>query len=271
MKLRFRAIPAKNLARSALQSMRSLVALASMSAVLLIAGGATAVPIYDYFGPLSEATFGGTGIPNDEVAVASQFVDGDVEITVALSATQRFSNPALTNDGAGTYFALPGSNTGGAGESPTLGALWNANFFLRVEGTNGATPKLADYEIRLYYDFDPGVDTAIASLGVVNVTAGILASLTPGLTLLEGSENMLFGYLAVDVPPFLDAPSGSFDPDALGEYNFAITVSRPAGGFGIETVAMDVKVVPEPGSFALLALGVMGLARLRRTSAALEG
>ncbi|HHQ14905.1 MAG TPA: hypothetical protein ENK16_07730, partial [Chromatiales bacterium] len=110
------------------------------SLIALLPGIAAAVPIMDYFGPLNEATFGGTGIPNQEVAVASQFVDGNNLITVAMSATQRYSNPPLTNDGAGTYFAGTGSNFGGDGESSTEGALWNFNYFIKVEGINGATP-----------------------------------------------------------------------------------------------------------------------------------
>jgi hypothetical protein len=226
-------------------------------------GGTTAVaaPIYDYFGPLDEATFGGTGIPNDQVAVASQFVDGDNLITVAMSATQRFSNPALTNDGAGTYIAGTGSNFGGAGESTTEGALWNFNYFIRVEGLNGATPVLADYQIDLYYDFDPGADTPLASLGSIDMTAFLALSAPPGITLVEDSQNLLFGFLGVDVPGILDAPAGSFDPNATGEYNFAIQVSR--AGFNVETVAMDVQVVPEPGTALLFGLGLAGLAHRR--------
>lgn len=221
---------------------------------------AGAVPVYDYFGPLNEATFGGSGIPNTEVAVARQFVDGNVEITIALSATQRYSNPPLTNDGAGTYFAQPGSNTGGAGESSIVAALWNVNLFLRVEGLNGATPKLVDYQFNLYYDFDTGLDTPPASLGSVDLTTAILAFGDPNATLYQGSENLMFSYLATSVPGILIAPPGSFDPNALGEYNFAITVSRP-GFFPLETVAMDVQVVPEPGTALLLTLGLAGLGR----------
>jgi hypothetical protein len=58
----------------------------------------------------------------------------------------------------------------------------------------------------------------------------------------------------IDLLPFVDAPGGAFDPNALGEYNFGIQVSR--AGWGIETVAMDVQVVPEPGTAILIGLGV---------------
>ncbi len=238
-------------------------ALVLLSITLLMPSTANATPIYDVFGPLPQATFGGTGIPNNEVAVGSQFADGtDVLITIAMSATQRYSNPALTNDGAGTYFAQTGSNDGLVG-NPTIGALWNWNFYMEVEGFNGATPKLTDYQIDLYYDFDPGFDTPLGSLGVINVTNSIAFSANPNATVAQDSQNLLFGYLATSVPGFLTAPGGAFDPNAVGEYNFAIQVSN-GGGFGIETIAMDVQVVPEPATIGLAAFGLIAMGVWRR-------
>ena len=234
------------------------------------------VPIYDEFGALPEATFGGQGIPNDEVAVSKQIVDGDVTITVAMSATQRYSNPALTNDGAGTYFATTGTNFGGAGESTIEGAKWNFNYYIHVEGANGATPAISDYQFTLLYDFDPSEDTNINTLGEIDITTLILLpDGTPGvadipndITTFEGSQNLLFGFLDVDTPPILSAPDyPSFDPNALGEYNFGITVQRFVNPWPIEVVAMDVQVVPEPASLFLLSLGGLALASRRRPAA----
>ncbi len=224
------------------------LAAAVITAMLTSSAGAT--PVFDTFGPLDEATFGGQGIPNDEVAVSTQIVDGDVTITLAMSATQRYSNPALTNDGQGTYFATPGSNFGGSGESTFEGALWNFNYYMKVEGANGATPELADYQINLYYDFDAGFDTLLGSLGVINVTNAILGGSDPNATLIEDSQNLMFGFLASAIPGVLAPPAGAFDPNALGEYNFALTIS--GGGLPLETVAMDVEVVPEPAIFTLM-------------------
>jgi hypothetical protein len=232
-----------------------------VAAVAGFATSALATPIYDVFGPLPQATFGGTGIPNDEVAAGMQIIDGDITITIALSATQRYSNPALTNDNAGTYFATPGSNFGGAGESTLEGALWNFNYYMSIEGANGATPVLADYQIDLYYDFDTTYDNGPGTLGRIDVTAGLNA-FDPAATVAQGSENLLFGYLATPTPPLIFPPAGAFDPNALGEYNFALTVAQ-IGGFGIETVAIDVQVIPAPASLALLGLGGLAVRRRR--------
>jgi len=234
--------------------------LLAFTAILSFAATAHATPVFDTFGPLDEATFGGQGIPNDEVAISSQFIDGDVVITVAMSATQRFSNPPLTNNGAGTYFATPGSNFGANNESLNEGALWNFNYYMKVTGTNGATPVLADYQIDLFYDFDTSFDTAIGLLGKINITNAILGSANPSITLLEDSQNLMFGFLASAIPGVITPPPGAFDPNAPGEYNFAIQVSR--AGFGVESVAMDVQVVPEPAGLTLL--GLAGLALTRR-------
>jgi hypothetical protein len=234
-----------------------------MAIILCMPVTAIASPLYDYFGPLNEATFGGTGIPNDEVAVASQWEDGDVLITVALSATQRYSNPPLTNDGAGTYFAGTGSNYGGSGESTIEGALWNFNYFIKVEGINGATPKLTDYQINLFYDFDPAFDNGPSGLGNIDMTQSIQDGSTPNATLAQDSQNLMFGFLATDSPPYLTAPGYSpFDPNTIGEYNFAIQVTR--AGWNVEQVRMDVQVVPIPPAVWLFGTGLFGLVAIAR-------
>lgn len=229
---------------------------------------ATAAPIFDDFGPLDNATFGGSGIPNEEVAVSTQIVDGDVTITIAMSATQRFSNPAVTNDGAGTYFAGEGNNV--QGPNNLDGALWNFNFYVDVSGANGATPQISDYQFDLFYDFDTSVETPLASLGNIDLTAGVIAGPNPAATLIEGSQNLLFGFLTSGIPGFVTPPAGTFDPNAAGEYNFALQVSNSTG-FSLETVAIDVQVgditqnpVPEPSTaLMLVALSTLGLVTRR--------
>jgi len=240
------------------------VTLSVAASAALFSGAALSAPIFDVFGPLPEATFGGTGIPNDEVAVGSQFIDGDTTITVALSATQRFFNPPLGNDGAGTYFAQAGSNFGGPGDPSLLeGSLWNFNYYMNVDDPSG-TAKLTDYDITLYYDFDPVADNGLVGLGQIDVTAGLFA-FDPAATTAQGSENLLFGFLDTGVPGIVTPPLfPAFDPNALGEYNFALAVERT--GFGVETVAMDVQVVPIPAAAVLFpsALAWLGWARRRR-------
>jgi len=241
--------------------------IAAAAALAAIPGLASAVPLYDTFGPLDTATFGGTGIPNDEVAVSTQFEDGDTIITLGLSATQRFSNPALSNDGAGTYFATTGSNFGGSGESTTEGALWNFNFYIDIDSP---TRTIADYDIDLFYDFDPTFDNGPAGLGVGDIDASLAAgallpAFAPGATRVEGSQNLLFGFLATDIPGFQTQPTfGPFDPNATGEYNFAIQVARD--GWSVEQVRMDVQVVPIPAAAVLFpsALAFMGWLGRRR-------
>jgi hypothetical protein len=238
---------------------------------LMVSRMAMATTVYDDFGPFPNADFGGTGIPNDSVAASTQIVDGNVLITLAMSATQRFFNPALTNDGAGTYFAGTGSNFGGPGSSSTLeGALWNFNTYMKIECKPGetcaSTPKLTDYQIDLYYDFNPAAAFSLSNMGKIDVTASLGSSTS---ALEQGSENLMFGYLASDwnVPGtlVLTAPTDTtvFDPNAIGEYQFYIEVN--GGGLSaIESVAIEVHTVPVPPAVWLFASGLLGLVSIAR-------
>ena len=200
---------------------------------------------------------GGTGIPNDAVAISSQ---GGV--ILGLSATERFSNAPVTNDGAGTFFAGAGSNFGNPlnpadmSQSSNLGATWNFSFFLDLGNTVGS-----DFTtLTLQYDFDPSAGT---DFGVIDFR---LSPDTSGLSLIEGSQNMLFGFLSsaaaipVIIPPFT-----SFDPNAGGIYSFVLTAN--GGGLSSPVVAsidVVVEAVPEPGALALIGAGLWGLALTRR-------
>ena len=100
--------------RSFMRGVRALGGAAVLAATAFgFAATASATPTFDTFGPLPQATFGGSGIPNDAVAQSTFEGTG----ILALSSTQRFFNPPVTNDGAGNYFAEPGSNFGGPGST----------------------------------------------------------------------------------------------------------------------------------------------------------
>lgn len=76
---------------------------------------ALAIPItpsYTTFGPLPAATFGGTGIPNSAVSITRVVnPSGGGDLTLGLTAHQRYDNPAVTNNGAGTFFAGAGNDS----------------------------------------------------------------------------------------------------------------------------------------------------------------
>lgn len=238
-------------------AIRTCTLIACFAGALTLSSAATAVPNYTFFGPLPGATFGGTGIPNDEVAVSEIIYNGDATLTIAMSATQRYNNPALTNDGLGTYFAGAGSNTPPGASGP--GALWNFNFYVDIAGGSAANDELSDYEITLFYDFDPALD--VLGTGELNL------SLAPG-SHLENSQNLSFGYLALPLPG-VTPPTGvtSFDADALGEYNFGIEVRQ--NGQAIGAVAMDVQVeaVPIPAAAWLFGSALLGLGAIKRRKA----
>lgn len=242
--------------------------LTTIAAGLLAAALPTLAPaftVYDEFGSFPDATWGGSGIPNDAVAASMQIVNGADTLRVALSATERFSNPPVLDNGAAIYQANNGSNCGVDTDpvgcpSANQGALWNWNYFVDVTG--GGT--LVDYQIDIWYDLDPNGPNAfgdLSGLGRIDVTALLVAQGLTTLTKIEGSENNLFDFLAVDSFG-IDAPDVAFDPNAEGNYQYAITVTR--FGFPVDTVAMEVNVVPIPAAVWLFGSALAGLGFTRR-------
>jgi hypothetical protein len=234
---------------------------------MLSCAGAMAAPIaidYDSFGPLPSATFGGTQIPNDAVAITTiQEKAAVADITVAtitmgLTAHQRYDNPALANDGLGTFTALGGVNV----KNGIEGALWNFAWDVNVVGAT-------TYSFEVKYDFDPAAGTDEAAHGTL-----YLSSVPTGP---KDSQNLHFDFLDGSTPigilanlvGITDPPIGSFDPNASGEYSFAL-IARNSAGAEVGRSAIHVNVlgnVPDGGSTLMLSvLGLAAVAGFRRVT-----
>lgn len=198
-----------------------------------------AAPVYDSFGPLA-ASFGGSGIPNGSVAQSTVGNDG----VMGLTAHQRYANvPAVSNNGAGRFFATAGvDQTDGTSITGNY-ATWNFGFYVNNGSNTGLT-------YQLFMDVDPTNVQSYESFG-----AGSIAGIS------QDSWNLGFN-------SFETLLTYSFNPTLDGVYTFLLTASNSAGA-EVKRVSIDVQVgagsnVPEPGSLALVGLGLAGVAALRR-------
>ncbi len=242
-------------------AVRSLAAVGmlALSAGVVQAGHIT--PSFDTFGTLAGATFNGTpvssGIPNDAVAITTVDDGAGNSFKLGLTAHERFSEPDVGNDGAGTFTAL----SGGFSTAPSL-ARWNFAYYVEV-----LTGSVAGNTFNLLYDFDPAANTLQTALGNVDVTAAI-SSAAP----FQDSQNLGFGFLA-GTPPFpeITPPAFStFNPNANGEYSFAL-IATDAQGAELGRSAILVNTVPEPATmamFSLLTVGAAGAYRRKKRAAA---
>jgi hypothetical protein len=227
------------------------------ASLLCVAASATLLatpitPTYTTFGTLSGATFGGTGIPNNAVAITTI---GNV--TLGLTAHARYVNPPVSNNGAGVFTAVAGGDiyTPAPNTQPTW-ARWNFGWY--ASSTDSKT-----YLLDLRYDFNPGSGTDESDLGSILLPFGPAPALG---TLLQDSWNLGMGFLDTSVPPWVTPPTyPSFNPNVSGEYSFALILRDASTGTELGRAAILVNAVPEGGAtLGLLGVGLLGLVALAR-------
>lgn len=179
------------------------------------------------FGPFPQATFGGTGISN--LNVLQNYCD--TTNTLALTATNRYSSPLLSNDGISTFFATAGYDT----HAPGTYAKWNFDFY--VGGSN------ATGFYSLLMDTDPGAGQTFLQYDFVGAN--------------ENSWNIGMGFYGGD-------------PTAAGQYTYTLIEWRNAAHtlrFGQVSIEVDVSgttVAPEPASMLLITTGLFGIGAVAR-------
>lgn len=221
----------------------------------LVAFAAPVTPTYTTFGTLSGATWGGTGNPNDAVAITT-IVNGGDTVTLGLQAQGRYSNPPLANDGAGTFYATPGENYGNPATPTTpgtpsnyKGATWNFDYYISVNNSD-----FNNYTFQLLYGTDASslVTMPFGPVLIAQADGSKSYSTVGGTTTAQDSENLDFSFLG---------PLIGFDPNANGQYSFELQALDGSGKLlGQSAIVVDVGTVPDAASTAwLLGLGFLSL------------
>ena len=189
---------------------------------------------------------------------------------MALTATERYCEEDIINDGNGTFTAKAGINAVKCDNDPTTpGAKWNFGLFFTIDTLGISFEDFAaqlsndniPFDVLFNYDTDPSSNN---SSGQLSVWQWALAA-NPTGNVFQTSQNLHFDWL--DNPSFVSPPSINFDPLAAGIYDLGMSaftrVEDDAGNqnalvVSLANVSIDVNVeanqVSEPGLLALFLL-----------------
>jgi len=218
----------------------------SLTIACLLASGLVAMATSTTtFGTLSAATWGGSGIDNNNAQITTITVPATAAasvITLGLEANPRLQPGILANNGAGTYFVAPGAAAG----HPTW-ASWNMGFYI------GASPDntLGQYTFTLTYGLEGGSSATFDPM--------LIGDNTGAPNSAQNSENLGFSFLSV--------PIGGFDPNASGTYDFTLSAYLNGNLLGSDSAKVVVGSVPDGGStVAMLGFAACGLLVFKRVS-----
>lgn len=216
-----------------MKTVKPILALSAITLMSASAAFALQAPLGTH-GSLSPDSFGGTGIPANDVMYSTYN-----DLTLALSAHERYVGP-LSSDSAGTFYSHTGESTPG-------NALWNFNFFINAADLNSYSYKLTYGTDSSTFSFDP------LSIGD---NEPLLSTTTAG-----NSENLGFAFAGLPI---------GFDPNVAGNYfflleAFSLTDLDQDNPLAQVAINVDVSSVPDGGtSVALLGMALTAGAALRR-------